>query len=37
VTHGGANPDATAIGTGSNWDKVATSNKDCAGVVLISQ
>jgi len=37
VTNGGANPTDAALGTGSNWDQVATSVKDCAGVVLISQ
>lgn len=34
ITNGGANPDDTALGTGSNWDKVATDTKDLAGVVL---
>jgi hypothetical protein len=34
VTNGGANPDATALGTGSNWDKVAASLKDIAGVAM---
>lgn len=34
VTNGGANPDATALGTATNWDKVLTSHKDLAGVVL---
>jgi hypothetical protein len=34
VTNGGANPAAAALGTGSNWDKVVTDNKDTAGVVL---
>lgn len=37
VPNGAANPDDTALGTGSNWDKVATSNKDLAGVVLKCQ
>lgn len=37
VGNGGANPDSTAISTASNWDKVATSNKDLAGVVLKCQ
>lgn len=34
VANGGVNPDATALGTGSNWDKAATADKDLAGVVL---
>lgn len=34
VSNGGANPDATALGTGSNWDSNTTSIKDSAGVVL---
>lgn len=34
VGNGGANPDATALGTGSNWDANTTSIKDSAGVVL---
>lgn len=33
----GANPNATAVGTGSNWDKVATDNKSLAGVVIKSR
>lgn len=37
VGNGGANPTASAVGTASNWDKVATSNKDLAGVVLKCQ
>lgn len=34
VTNGGANPTDANIGTGSNWDKAATSNKDLAGVCI---
>ncbi|MFN6203939.1 MAG: major capsid protein, partial [Acidobacteriota bacterium] len=34
ITNGGANPDDTSLGTGSNWDKAVTSDKDLAGVVL---
>lgn len=34
VGNGGANPDDTALGTGSNWDKAVTADKDLAGVVL---
>jgi hypothetical protein len=37
VANGGANPDATAVGTASNWDKVATDKKDLAGVILKCQ
>jgi hypothetical protein len=37
VSNGGANPNATALGTGTNWDKVATDNKSLAGVVLKSR
>lgn len=34
VTNGGANPSAAAVGTGTNWDKVATSYKDLGGVLI---
>jgi hypothetical protein len=34
ITNGGANPDATALGTGTNWDQVATDDKNTAGVAL---
>jgi len=33
--NGGKSPTDAALGTGSNWDKTATSIKDTAGVVLI--
>ena len=33
---GGSSPSDTALGTPSNWTKVATSNKDTAGVLLKS-
>ncbi|HEY9245641.1 MAG TPA: major capsid protein [Candidatus Methanoperedens sp.] len=33
-TNGGASPNNTALGTATNWDKYATSNKDLAGVLL---
>jgi hypothetical protein len=36
TSNGGANPNATALGTFSNWDQSATSNKDFAGCVCIS-
>jgi hypothetical protein len=36
-TAGGHSPNDAAIGAAANWDKYATSNKDTAGVVLISQ
>ncbi len=32
--NGGANPNNAALITGSNWDKVATSYKDLAGVAI---
>lgn len=37
VTNGGANPTDATIGTTTNWDKVATSDKALAGVVLVTQ
>jgi hypothetical protein len=37
VTNGGKNPADAAVGTGSNWDKVYTSKKDLAGVVIQSR
>lgn len=37
VANGGANPTSGTLGTASNWDKVATSDKDLAGVVLKCQ
>lgn len=37
VATGGANPNATALGTGTNWDKAATDDKSLAGVVLKSR
>jgi hypothetical protein len=37
VTNGGAGPADAAIATGSNWDKVATSDKSTAGVVVRTQ
>lgn len=33
---GGASPNDTALGTAANWDQYATSDKDTAGVILIS-
>jgi len=33
---GGVNPADSAIGTGSNWSKIATSDKDLAGIVIKS-
>lgn len=37
TANGGANPTSGTLGTGSNWDKVATADKDLAGVVLKCQ
>ncbi len=34
--NGGANPNDTALSTGSNWDLVATSTKDAAGAIIQS-
>lgn len=34
VANGGANPNDTALATGSNWDAAVTSYKDFAGVVI---
>lgn len=36
VANGGKNPTDTAIATGSNWDKVLSSHKQLAGVMLTS-
>jgi hypothetical protein len=36
VTNGGANPTDSAIGTTTNWDKAATSDKHLAGVRIVS-
>lgn len=35
-TNGGKSPNDTALGTGTNWDKYATSHKDLAGVLVKS-
>jgi len=35
-TNGGHSPNDSAIGVASNWDQYATSDKDTAGVMLIS-
>ncbi len=32
ITNGGANPNAAALATSTNWDKVATQDKELAGV-----
>ena len=37
TANGGANPTAGTLGTASNWDRAATSDKDLAGVVLKCQ
>ena len=34
VANGGKSPDDTDIGTGTNWDKFVTCDKDTAGVLL---
>lgn len=35
VANGGSSPSDAALGTGSNWDKVATDNKHTAGVLTV--
>ena len=37
VANGGINPTDTALGTGSNWDKIMASHKDLPGVMLRSK
>ena len=37
VTNGGANPTDVALGTSTNWDQVATSVKNCAGIRIVTQ
>ncbi|MBS9781507.1 MAG: hypothetical protein KGV56_03345 [Gammaproteobacteria bacterium] len=34
---GGKSPNDTAIGTPTNWNKIATSDKDTAGVLVVTQ
>ena len=34
--NGGASPNNAALGTSTNWDKTATSDKDTAGVIITS-
>lgn len=36
-TNGGANPTDAAVATGSNWDKVGTTKKDLAGIIIQSR
>jgi len=36
ITNGGKSPTDAALGTGTNWDKTASDNKDTAGVILKS-
>lgn len=36
TSNGGVNPADSALGTGSNWDKAATADKDLAGVAIQS-
>lgn len=36
IASGAANPDDTAVGTTTNWDKVVTSDKHLAGVRIVS-
>lgn len=37
VANGGKNPLDAAVGTGTNWDKIYSSHKDLAGVILQSR
>lgn len=37
TANGGKSPTDAELGTGTNWDKIVTSDKDTAGVMLISQ
>ncbi|AEP08896.1 major capsid protein [Micavibrio aeruginosavorus] len=37
VANGGKNPNAAALGTGSNWDAAFTSSKDFAGCIIQSR
>jgi hypothetical protein len=37
IANGGKSPSDAALATGTNWDKVVTSNKDTAGVLIIGQ
>ncbi|MBX5238630.1 major capsid protein [Rhizobium sp. NLR22b] len=37
VANGGANPNDTALATGSNWDPAVTDYKDYAGIVIASR
>lgn len=37
ATNGGAHPSDAALGTTTNWDKLVTSRKDCAGVMITSR
>jgi hypothetical protein len=36
VANGGVNPDDTALGTGTNWDSVMDSDKDLAGLAIVT-
>jgi len=35
--NGGKSPNDTALGTSANWDKTASSNKDTAGVLVVTK
>jgi hypothetical protein len=37
AANGGKSPNDTAVGTGTNWDKIVTSIKDTAGVIVNTQ
>lgn len=37
IANGGKSPSDIALATGANWDKVVTSDKDTAGIMIIGQ
>ena len=37
MASGGKSPNDAALGTGANWDKTASSDKDTAGVLLVTK
>lgn len=37
MASGGKSPNDEALGTGANWDKTASSDKDTAGVLVVTQ
>ncbi len=37
ISNGGINPDGTALGTNTNWDKTSADNKSIAGAMLLTK